>query len=105
MKKRVKRLKIVIFDMVLEIDEEEECYVKKMYVEKMEKEKRDVELKEVEKQIVVRVGRMVDGVGGFECKLIDFILCLCFELFFLVFDLEMDDWFFYFIYVFKFKWE
>lgn len=105
MKKRAKRLKTVTFDMALEIDEEEERHAKKTYVEKMEKEKRDAELKEVEKQIAARVGRMVDGAGGLECKLIDLISRLCSEPPFPVFDLEMDDWFSHLTHVPKFKWE
>lgn len=78
-KKREKKLKTVTFDMTLEIDEEEERHARKSYAERMEKEKRDAELKEVEKEIAKKVGRMVDGAGGLQCKLIDFISSLFFE--------------------------
>lgn len=78
-KKREKKLKTVTFDRALEIDEEEERHARKSYAERMEKEKRDAELKEVEKEIAKKVGRMVDGAGGLECKLIDFISGLFFE--------------------------
>lgn len=104
-KKREKKLKTVTFDRALEIDEEEERHAKKTYAERMEKEKRDAELKQVEKQIATIVGRMVDGGGGLECRLIDLISRLFSESPFLVFDLEMDDWFSHLTHVPKFKWE
>lgn len=78
-KKREKKLKTVTFDRALEIDEEEERHTRKSYAERMEKEKRDAELKKVEKEVATKVGRMVDGAGGLECKLIDFISRLFFE--------------------------